>query len=182
MAADKFRSEIRVLLAFPKQKLHEASASLLGNEVSDQGLVVLERPYDAQWIRKFISRLPAGARVVLRAPSETSVDHAQYSRELAAEIRRGVFSIQISAASSELWMREYVGESFDPSAVIQVETPKQPSQADDEMLLLSAPMAAGHVLILGQPKKLNLVGMRFIQISVWINQLYDAVMATQTSA
>jgi hypothetical protein len=109
------------------------------------------------------------------------VDRA-YSRELAAEIRRGIFSFEFSDASSENWMRDYLGSEFDPASVIQVESPKTPSELDDEMLLLAAPMAAGHVLVLGQSQKLNLPGMRLIQISAWISQLYDAVMATQTSA
>ncbi len=118
----------------------------------------------------------------MRAPHESSVDRAVYSRELAAEIRRGIFSFEFSEASSESWMRDYLGIEFDPASVIQVEAPKNPSEADDEMLLLSAPMAAGHVLVLGQSKKLNLPGMRWVQISAWISQLYDAVKATQTSA
>lgn len=182
MAVDRLRSEMRTLLELPNQTLHEASASILGVQVSDAGLVILERPFDPVWVRQFMTKLPKGARVVMRAPDENAVDRAAYSRELAAEIRRGIFSFEFSDASSENWMRDYLGSEFDPASVIQVESPKTPSELDDEMLLLAAPMAAGHVLVLGQSQKLNLPGMRLIQISAWISQLYDAVMATQTSA
>ncbi len=180
--ADQMRSEMRELMALPKRTLQEASSRILGNQISDSGVVIFERPYDPKWIRRFMAKMPAGVRIVMRAPAENVIDRALYSRELAAEIRRGIFSFEFSEASSESWMRNYLGAEFDPTNVIQVESPEKPSEADDEMLLLSAPMAAGHVLVLGQPQRLNLPGMRWIQISAWISQLYDVVKVTQTSA
>jgi hypothetical protein len=66
MAVDRLRSEMRTLLELPNQTLHEASASILGVQVSDAGLVILERPFDPVWVRQFMTKLPKGARVVMR--------------------------------------------------------------------------------------------------------------------